>query len=235
MNLCLHCRRRLATCVCAYLRPFSTASRFVILMHPKEFKKEKVGTGRFSHLVLQNSEVLVGIDFDQDPAFQRRLADETYQTVVLYPGKNAIDLSEPNSASQLAGKPIQWVVIDGTWQCAKKMMRLTTSLHRLPRVSFAPGRTSEFQVKHQPRPECLSTAESLHQVLLDLNRLGMEHTEGREENLMEVFRKTVERQLEFALDPSREGYRKSPYKPPAERNPSRRWRDRPLFFNGVRG
>ncbi len=204
-------------------------------MHPKEFKKEKVGTGRFSHLILQNSEVLVGINFDEMPAFQNAIADERYQTVVLYPGKTAIKLSEPGASSQLGDKPIQWVVIDGTWQCAKKMMRLTTSLHGLPRVSFTPGRTSEFQVKHQPRPECLSTVESLHQLLIDLNQLGLEHTEGREENLMDVFRKTVEQQLAFANDLEGKGYRKRPYKTPSERNPSRRWRDRPLFFNGASG
>jgi flagellar hook protein FlgE len=35
-------------------------------MHPMEFKKEKVGTGRFSHLILENSEVLVDVGFDEN-------------------------------------------------------------------------------------------------------------------------------------------------------------------------
>lgn len=230
MNLCLHCRRRLATCVCEYVRPFATTSRFVILMHPKEFKKEKVGTGRFSHLILENSEIIVGVNFDQTPQLQKRLDDPLYQTVVLYPGVNAIDLSDDESASALSNKPLQFIVIDGTWQCAKKMMRLTTKLHQLPRVSFAPGRVSEFQVKHQPRSECLSTAESIHQVLLDLNRIGIEQSNGAEENLMDVFRQTVRQHIDFANDPNRQAYRHNPLKDPSERKLSKRWDRWPLFF-----
>ncbi|MEM7010762.1 MAG: tRNA-uridine aminocarboxypropyltransferase [Verrucomicrobiota bacterium] len=230
MNLCLHCRRRLATCVCDHLRPFTTRSRFVILMHPKEFKKEKVGTGRFSHLILENSEMIVGVDLDQSQQLRKCFDDQVYQTVVLYPGDNSIDLSRDESASFFSEKPIQFIVIDGTWQCAKKMMRLTTKLHTFPRVSFAPGRVSEFQVKHQPRPECLSTAESIHQVLLDLNRLGIEQTGGREENLMDVFRQTVRQQIEFANDSSRQAYRHNPPKNPSQRKLSKRWDNWPLFF-----
>ena len=69
LNLCLHCRRRLLTCVCQYLQPFNTDSRFVLLMHPMEFKKEKVGTGRFTHLILKNSEIIVDVGFDENKRF----------------------------------------------------------------------------------------------------------------------------------------------------------------------
>ena len=154
LNLCLGCRRRLATCVCSLIGPFETESRFVILMHPKEFKKEKVGTGRFTHLVLENSEILVGIGFDEDSRLQAILADPTYETFVLYPGSSSIDLSETRNAERLSRKRLQFIVIDGTWSCAKKMMRLTTALHHLPRVSFATQRISEFKVKQQPGAEC---------------------------------------------------------------------------------
>ena len=95
LNLCLTCRRRLLTCVCAYLRPFKTKSRFVILMHPMEFKKEKVGTGRFSHLILENSEIIVDVGFDENKRFLEVLHDPNYKSVVLYPGDETIDLSIP--------------------------------------------------------------------------------------------------------------------------------------------
>ena len=230
LNLCLTCRRRLLTCVCQYLRPFETQSRFVILMHPMEFKKEKVGTGRFSHLILKNSEIIVDVGFDENKRFLEVLKDENYQTVILYPGDETVDLSRSDAAEKLGAKPLQFIVIDGTWPCAKKMMKLTTKLHRLPRVSFDTLRISEFQVKHQPMPGCLSTVESLHQVLLDLNKLGKESTRGSEENLMEVFRQTVKLQIELAQDPARQGYRKKPFKLSGERKISKKWEHRLLFF-----
>jgi DTW domain-containing protein YfiP len=230
LNLCLTCRRRLLTCVCQYLRPFETNSRFVILMHPMEFKKEKVGTGRFSNLILKNSEIIVDVCFDENRRFLEVLEDKNYQTVILYPGESTIDLSKAESAEKLGTKPLQFLVIDGTWPCAKKMMKLTTKLHHLTRVSFDTLRISEFQVKHQPLPGCLSTVESIHQVILDLNKLGKEETKGLEDNLMSVFRKTVQQQIELAQDPSRQGYRKKPFKLSSERKISKKWGHRLLFF-----
>lgn len=228
LNLCLNCRRRLRTCVCQYLRPFKTDSRFIILMHPMEFKKEKVGTGRFSHLILENSEILVDVGFDENPRFQEILNDPEYQSYVLYPGEKTIDLS--GEAVDLGKKKSQFIVIDGTWPCAKKMMKLTTSLHHVPRVSFTTDRQSEFKVKHQPMPGCLSTVESIHQVLFDLNRLKIEKTEGKEENLMDVFRETVKLQVELASDPDRQAYRKKPLSLPENRKISKKWESRLLFF-----
>lgn len=229
LNLCLHCRRRLLTCVCSKLSPFETNSRFIILMHPMEFKKEKVGTGRFSHLILKNSEVIVDVGFDENKRFQEILNDADYETFVLYPGEETIDLGT-NSLKAKLQKKAQFIVIDGTWPCAKKMMKLTTSLHPVPRVSFAPNRISEFKVKHQPLPGCLSTVESIHQVILDLNRMGLEKTEAKEENLMDVFRYTVSQQLELASDPNRQGYRKKPFSLPENRKISKKWNERLLFF-----
>lgn len=229
LNLCLHCRRRLLTCVCKELKPFDTNSRFIILMHPMEFKKEKVGTGRFSHLILKNSEVIVDIGFDENKRLQEILNDPDYETFILYPGVDPIDLGTDELKTKVT-KKAQFIVIDGTWPCAKKMMKLSTSLHHLPRVSFKADRVSEFKVKHQPMPGCLSTVESIHQVLLDLNRMGLESTTDKHENLMDVFRYTVNQQIELAQDPNRQGYRKKPFSIPEERKISKKWDQRLLFF-----
>lgn len=229
LNLCLKCRRRLLTCLCDLMRPFDTESRFIILMHPMEFKKEKVGTGRFSHLILKNSEVLVDVGFDDNARLKELLADSDYESFVLYPGFETIDLGSTELKTRLT-KKAQFFVIDGTWPCAKKMMKLTTLLHHVPRVSFTSDRISEFKVKHQPLPGCLSTVESLHQVLIDLNRMGVESTGVAHENLMDVFRHTVNQQIELAKDPERQGYRKKPFSLPEERKISKKWDSRLLFF-----
>ena len=231
LNLCLTCRRRLLTCICDHIHPFKTASRFIILMHPMEFKKEKVGTGRFSHLILENSEVLVDVGFDENPRLHELLNDPEYESFVLYPGVETIDLGTTELKDKLQRKA-QFFVIDGTWPCAKKMMKLTTLLHDLPRVSFRNDRISEFKVKHQPMPGCLSTVESLHQVIQELNRMGLEETGSAHENLMEVFRHTVNQQIQLASDPTRQGYRKKPFSAPEERRISKKWQERLLFFKG---
>jgi hypothetical protein len=73
--------------------------------------------------------------------------------------------------------------------------------------------------------------ESIHQVISDLERMGIESTDGAHENLMDVFRYTVNQQLELAQDPTRQAYRNKPFSVPEERKISKKWQSRLLFFN----
>jgi DTW domain-containing protein YfiP len=196
-----------------------------------EYKKEKVGTGRFSHLILKNSKIIVDINFDENLEFLKDLACEDYETFLLYPGENSINLStELNSSFRLSSKKMQFIIIDGTWPCAKKMVKLSTVLHSLPRVSFNAEVTSQFTIKHQPQPGCLSTVESIYQLLKELNRLQIEETLGMEENLIKVFSHTVRQQIELASDPEKAGYRKKPFSLPSARKISKKWAQRLIFF-----
>lgn len=61
-------------------------------MHPKEFKKTKNGTGYFTHLSLPNSHLFHGIDFTHHQKINEIIA--THDSFVLYPSKDAINISE---------------------------------------------------------------------------------------------------------------------------------------------
>ena len=45
--------------MCEHIKPFLTKTKFCLLMHPKEAKKEKTGTGRATHRFLKNSDQIV--------------------------------------------------------------------------------------------------------------------------------------------------------------------------------
>ncbi|EPR72991.1 hypothetical protein ADIWIN_2079 [Winogradskyella psychrotolerans RS-3] len=45
-------------------------------MHPKEYKKEKNGTGHITKLQLENSEIIVGVDFTDNKRVNDVLANE---------------------------------------------------------------------------------------------------------------------------------------------------------------
>ena len=45
-------------------------------MHPKEYKKEKNGTGHMTKLQLDNSEIIVGVDFTKNKRVNEILANE---------------------------------------------------------------------------------------------------------------------------------------------------------------
>jgi DTW domain-containing protein YfiP len=205
----------------------ATRTRFLVLMHPKEYKEEKAGTGRLTHLSLANSEIQVGMDFDRHERVQEILADPQFATFLLYPGAGAIDLTGqaelsnyPPLAPVLQRERILLVVIlDATWSGARKMLRLSPSLKRLPRLMFRPTAPSRFVIKQQPQAGCLSTLEAVHELLHALTRAGLDQYDDPGQ-LPGLFNRMQDHQIRCANDPALPGYRKKPYGDPATRRTS---------------
>jgi len=186
-------------CLCNLIQPFDTWIRFVILMHPKEARKEKSGTGRLCNLALKNSRLLIGIDFTDDDEVNALIADPEYNSVVLFPAAEAVNLSQDGYQSLGGGDGrLQVFVVDGTWSLAGKIFRQSTNLQALPAVSFTPSQASTFRIKKQPRAECLSTLESIHLLLELAQEQEVETAQGDIEQLPRVFRRLVDIQLECA-------------------------------------
>ena len=200
-------------------------------MHPKEAKRTRNGTGRLAHLALRNSEIIMGVEFLDDPRVQSLLADPHFYPCILYPGKTS---KEPSKflaeASALETRTPLVFVIDGTWTAAKKMMKLSQNLHALPRIALAPSQPSKFVIKHQPNPLCLSTIESVAILLTEMENLGLENIQGRHKSLLDILERVVHTQLEYINDPTAPGYRKEGASQPTPRVHSKKHRKQFPFF-----
>ena len=221
---CYRCFWPKALCWCASITPMPTRTRFVFLMHPKEYKQEKAATGRLTHLCLAHSDLHVGVGFDDHAEVQALLRDPQYFPVLLYPGRDALNLSEaPAShlsplASRLLDRQLVVLLLDATWALGRKMLRLSPSLQRLPRIMFTPSAPSRYVIKQQPQEGCLSTLEATHELLLALERAGLD-AYPLPDQLLGLFQRMQDFQLRCAADPNRAGYRHRAYRPPAERKP----------------
>ena len=214
---CYRCFWPKALCWCESLRPMATRTRFVFLMHPKEFKREKAATGRLTHLCLPNSAIHMGIEFDRDEAVQAILRDPQNFPVLLYPGANARNLSTGGlTASDLGGRQLVVLVLDATWSGARKILKLSPSLQALPRVMFDATTRSRYVIKQQPQDGCLSTLEATHELLLTLERAGLD-SYSLPTQLLAVFDRMQDYQIKCAADPARGGYRRQPYSAPGDR------------------
>jgi DTW domain-containing protein YfiP len=232
-EMCYRCFWPKPLCWCGSIQPMATRTHFLVLMHPKEFKEEKAGTGRLTHLCLKDSEIQVGMEFDRHEAVQEILRDPRYAPFLLYPGTNAIDLtagSDPAVRTDLhtrlelapvvrGEKRLLVVILDATWSAARKMLRLSPSLQRLPRVMFRPTAPSRFVIKQQPQPGCLSTLEAVHELLHALTRAGLD-AYPLPDQLPGLFERMQAHQIRCASNPDLPGYRKKPYGDPAKRRVS---------------
>ncbi len=198
--------RSSSTCICESISPLQTKTRFIILMHPKEYRKQKNGTGHMTQLQLENSEIIVGVDFTTNKRVNELLANEVNNSFLLYPGKETFNLSVRKSSEMNAfmGNHPNIFILDGTWPCARKMLKLSTNLQKLKRVSFDNKIKSKFIIKQQPQSLCLSTIESVYTVLNLLNEGDLEQCETK--NFLIPFEKMIAYQLAYVLNPDSKNY-----------------------------
>lgn len=206
-DLCTECNRSRESCFCKYTKPFATNTRFLILMHPREFKRQRTGTGRVTRKSLVNSEIFVGVDFTHDERLNRYLSDESFFPVLLFPGEQAIPADSAEIRSAAAERQLIVIILDATWASARKMLNSSRNLQRLPRTSFEPGGASRFAIKRQPQAVCLSTIEAVYRLLDIFDRNGIEHLRGTHAALMETLDAIVQFQLQCAADPALPSHR----------------------------
>jgi DTW domain-containing protein YfiP len=202
-DFCFRCRKAKITCYCSRIREFETDPRFVILVHPRELRNS-VGTGRMLHLSVTNSLLIDGHDFTQDPRVHALIADPRLHCVVLYPGRDSLNLSECTREEAFSftppGKKLVIFVIDGTWDLARGMINRSANLRALPQLRFTPETRSAYEIRQQPRDYCLSTLESVHWMIERFDRLGLypAPADDAHHGLIRTFRFMVEQQIEYA-------------------------------------
>jgi DTW domain-containing protein YfiP len=194
---CPRCRRPLeahvpgtaapvaGVCFCDRIVQMPTRTRVLLLQHPRE-RRVGVGTARLAHLALPGSALRVGVDFSSDPLVQEALREPT-PTCVLFPGPT----SRPAQRLE-PGARLNLIVLDGTWSNARRLLAANPALAALPRMSFQPRRPSDYGIRRQPAPFCVSTIEALAEVLALLEPEG-----GPFERLLDPFLAMVERQRWF--------------------------------------
>jgi len=196
--ICYSCYRPKSSCMCAHIHAFDTHTRFVILMHPKEFRKTKNGTGHFTNLSLNHCEIHVGIDFTQHEKINAILNDVDNDCYVLYPSETSINLNESTIGSK--EKNTVLFLIDSTWPCSRAILRASKNLDSLQKVSFTHNKSSHFTFKEQPKDYCLSTMESTLCVLELLNTHQCEKIAPEIlKNFLLPFKKMVDYQLSCNL------------------------------------
>lgn len=200
---CVTCLQPDFACYCPWIKTIDVNIEFVILIHPKEIKRRRITTGRMAHLSLKNSHLIMGALFEREPRVNALLSDPNRHCVLLYPSQRSANLSSMAAADIRTlvpvGKRLTLFVIDGTWHTAKKTVNQSDNLKRLPRICFTPPRPSNFRVRRQPRPECYSTIEAIHQATELLGpAVGFDVAKREHDQLLAVFAQMVDRELQLA-------------------------------------
>lgn len=199
-EICYNCYRPKDTCLCKFVPPFDPGIKFVFLMHPKEAKKNRTGTGRLSHAGLLDSEILVGIDFTKNERLCQLLNDPQYYPVLLYPGGDAWTAKKDGFKEEIGNRRVLAIIIDSTWFCSKKMLRFSTNVTSLPKLSFSGSYKSIYTFKREPSEECVSTIETCYYLIKEFQQAEIVDKEINPECLMDGFKELIKLQLQKEND-----------------------------------
>lgn len=209
---CYKCYRPKSSCMCQHVNQIDTKTKFVLLMHPKEFKKVKNNTGFLTHLSLSNSELFIGVDFSDNKRINEIIS--SHDSYILFPSIDALNLSRENPSSlNESKKPMAIFLIDSTWACTKKMFSQSQNLKNLRHMSFITDRKSQYKIKEQPESNYLSTIESTQNVLELLTKWGVEDLdESGLDRFLNPFHKMIEYQIKCIENPLSNAVRYKPRK-----------------------
>lgn len=198
---CFNCFRPQEYCLCKYVTPSIDAGiKFIFLMHPKEAKRQRTGTGRISSIGLKDSEILIGISFEHNQRLLSLLANPEYYPVLLYPGEEAWTVKREGFRETVGTKKLLVIILDATWFCAKKLIDNNPSLLKLPRLSFSGDYRSIFTFKKEPKPEYISTIESCYYLIKELQTINLIADSVDPDPLMTAFKNLISDQIQAEND-----------------------------------
>jgi len=144
---CDGCDRPRRTCLCSHLLPVAHQTRLLILRHPSE-TSHPLNTAEIVARMSKRCRLLDGEVFAQADCLL-----PGYQSLLLFPGDDAAALQAPADA-----KPVQLILLDGTWRKARALLRMNPWLAALPQVSMCIG-PSRYLLRKQ-KAEGASTLEA---------------------------------------------------------------------------
>ena len=143
-------------CICTNEPTLTISARFILLTHPKEQQKS-TNTGQLLVRALPNCEVVIWHRTEPPQALLADLANPNYCPWLIFPTDEKqlpIDLTASSNTVPL------FILLDATWQEARKMVRKTPWLNALPRLTLNPIHTSKYALRRNQHDGNLCTCES---------------------------------------------------------------------------
>ncbi len=166
---CSRCRVAERYCICAWQPQVEARSAVCLLMADKEPLKPS-NTGWLIADVIPQTHAFLWSRTETSPELLALLNDPQREPWLVFPAEGATQEQTvvhqlPLATDANRHKPPLFVLLDGTWQEARKMFRKSAYLQRLPVLSLQPDQVSRYHLRTAQSAEHLSTAEVMVQCL----------------------------------------------------------------------
>lgn len=180
---CAGCRLVTSHCLCALRPAVPTRAGVCLIMCDIEPLKPS-NTGWLIADVVADTAAFGWARTEVDPALLTMLADPQWQPYLVFPGEFIAPERVVTEVSIQTDKRPLFVLLDGTWPEARKMIRKSPYLNHLPVLSLQPEQLSRYRLRRSKREDHFCTSEV---AALCLELAGEPHAALTLEAYLDVF------------------------------------------------
>ncbi|OOF27110.1 hypothetical protein BZJ19_02410 [Salinivibrio proteolyticus] len=160
-------------CICHCYWPLESQLQCVLVMHENEAARQS-NTGKLVKAALPHTQIEIWQRKQPPQALLDSWARGDVSPWLLFPSDDAVpadrlfaDAVRSISCADrsVSRAPLQFVVLDATWQQARKMLNKSPWLNRLPRVSLPSTAASQYTLRRNQPPGHLCTSEAVSALL----------------------------------------------------------------------
>jgi len=163
MKRCTKCGLQFQ-CICPQIPSLKSDIQLSLLMHENEYQRE-TNTGKWLLQSLPQCRDYSWSRVKPNPELQERINKPDSLSLLVYPSEESIPLDEAVKLAGQQGKTPHFIILDGTWQEAKKMERKSPWLNHVQRVHLTPDQHSDYQLRRNQSDGHLCTLEVAGEIL----------------------------------------------------------------------
>ncbi|RML44782.1 tRNA-uridine aminocarboxypropyltransferase [Pseudomonas syringae group genomosp. 3] len=155
---CPQCRVIDSYCLCAWRPTVAAESGMCLLMYDTEPMKP-TNTGWLIADVIKDTYAFGWSRVEIDAHLRALLDDPQWQPYIVFPGEFVAQERVVAEVAREDGKRPLFILLDATWNEARKMFRKSPYLEKFPVLSLAPEQISRYRLRRSKRDDHFCTAE----------------------------------------------------------------------------
>ncbi|WP_440093001.1 tRNA-uridine aminocarboxypropyltransferase [Pseudomonas syringae] len=155
---CPQCRVIDSYCLCAWRPTVAADSGMCLLMYDTEPMKP-TNTGWLIADVIEDTYAFGWSRVEIDAHLRALLDDPQWQPYIVFPGEFVAQERVVAEVAREDGKRPLFILLDATWNEARKMFRKSPYLEKFPVLSLAPEQISRYRLRRSKRDDHFCTAE----------------------------------------------------------------------------
>ncbi len=161
---CNDCGLPTNTCICDRIPRLKTHVQLWILSTEKEFSRPSNTARLLKRMNPESTDIYLWERTREPVALLEKIRSGLFEPYLLFPAETEEDRARCVT-SVTAQKCPAFLIIDGTWQEARKIVRKSPYLKELPLISLNPVTHSAFNLRRGVKPGNLCTLEAAMEVI----------------------------------------------------------------------